>query len=142
MDIQQAMIRLHARPRGFHLVTAEIVRGMTDLAAFSVGLAHLLVQHTSAGLTLNENADPDVRTDFSTIFDSLVPDGAPEYVHTIEGPDDMSAHVKSSLVGASLTIPIRDGALALGRWQGIYLCEYRNRATDRTIVATVIGTRR
>ena len=142
MDIEQTEFRLAARPRGFHLVTGEIVAHCPVIGEFGVGVLHLFVLHTSAGLTLNENADPDVRTDFSTIFDRLVPDDQPEYVHTIEGPDDMSAHVKSSLVGAALTIPVRNGSLRLGRWQGIYLCEYRNYGGPRDLVATVIGKRR
>lgn len=142
MDIEQVAIRLAARPRGFHLVTREIISRLPVLAEFDVGILHLFIRHTSAGLTLNENADPDVRTDFETIFDRLVPDGAPEYVHTIEGPDDMSAHVKSSLVGSSVTIPLNNGSLSLGRWQGIYLCEYRTSGGHREIVATILGTRR
>lgn len=142
MDIEQTTIRLTARPRGFHLVTREIVSLFPGLEGFQVGLLHLFVRHTSAGLTLNENADPDVRADFSTIFDGLVPDEAPEYTHTLEGPDDMSAHVKSSLVGSSVTIPVRDGRPSLGRWQGVYLCEYRNHGGAREITATVMGTRK
>jgi len=142
MEIEQTTIQLEPRRRGFHLITREIVAQIPSLSVFDTGLLHLFIRHTSAGLTINENADPDVRTDFSTIFDRLVPDGAADYVHTIEGPDDMSAHVKSSLVGSSVTIPVQHGQPALGRWQGVYLCEYRNRGGSREIVATVIGTRK
>lgn len=142
MDIEQRTILLEARPRGFHLVTREILAGFPELSRFDIGLLHLFIRHTSAGLTINENADPDVRTDFKTIFDRLVPDGADDYVHTLEGPDDMSAHVKSSLVGSSVTVPVSNGRPALGRWQGVYLCEYRDRGGPREITATAIGTRK
>lgn len=132
-------ITLDPRPRGFHLVTAEVVGALPELADVAVGLAHVHVRHTSAGLTLNENASPDVRADFASWFDRAVPEDAPYWRHTLEGPDDMPAHVKSSLLGPSLTLPVRDGALALGTWQGIYLCEHRDRGGPRTLTLTLHG---
>lgn len=135
----QKQIRLRPRPRGFHLVTAEIVDGVPELASLAVGLATVFVQHTSASLTLNENASPDVRRDFGTWFDDSVPDGWPAFVHTLEGPDDMPAHIKASLLGAALTIPVSDGRLALGTWQGIYLCEHRDSGGARSVVVTAFG---
>ena len=135
----QRSITLQERPRGFHLVTDEVERGLPQLDDVRVGLAHLFMQHTSASLTLNENASPDVRRDFSAWFDRAVPDGADYFAHTLEGPDDMPAHIKSSLTGASLMLPVRDGRLALGTWQGIYLCEHRDRGGARTVLATVFG---
>ena len=136
---RQREIRLRPRPRGFHLVTREIVEALPELRELRVGLAHLHLLHTSASLTLNENASPDVRHDFATWFDRAVPDGAPYWTHTIEGPDDMPAHVKSSLLGFSLTLPVTDGGLALGTWQGIYLCEHRDRGGARSLIATLNG---
>jgi secondary thiamine-phosphate synthase enzyme len=136
---RQRQIRLRPQPRGFHLITREVVEGLPELAGFRVGLAHLHLLHTSASLTLNENASPDVRRDFATWFDGAVPDGAPYWTHTMEGPDDMPAHVKSSLLGFSLTLPIRDGDFALGTWQGIYLCEHRDHGGARSLVATLEG---
>ncbi|NLT05785.1 MAG: YjbQ family protein [Solirubrobacterales bacterium] len=132
-------ITLDPRPRGFHLITAEIVDALPELAGLAVGLAHVHVRHTSAALTLNENASPDVRADFASWFDRAVPEDAPYWRHTLEGPDDMPAHVKSSLLGPSLTLPVRDGALALGTWQGIYLCEHRDRGGPRTLTLTLHG---
>ena len=136
---RQRQIRLRPQPRGFHLITREVVEGLPELAEFRIGLAHLHLLHTSASLTLNENASPDVRRDFATWFDGAVPDGAPYWTHTMEGPDDMPAHVKSSLLGFSLTLPIRDGQLALGTWQGIYLCEHRDDGGARSLIATLEG---
>ena len=136
---RQRQIRLRPQPRGFHLVTREVVEGLPELAEFRIGLAHLHLLHTSASLTLNENASPDVRRDFATWFDGAVPDGAPFWTHTTEGADDMPAHVKSSLLGISLTLPIRDGDLALGTWQGIYLCEHRDHGGARSLIATLQG---
>ena len=136
---RQRQIRLRPQPRGFHLVTREVVEGLPELAEFRIGLAHLHLLHTSASLTLNENASPDVRRDFATWFDGAVPDGAPYWTHTMEGPDDMPAHVKSSLLGFSLTLPIHDGRLALGTWQGIYLCEHRDHGGPRSLIATLEG---
>lgn len=135
----QHVIALRPRPRGFHLVTREIESGIAELGSVQKGLAHVMILHTSAGLTLNENADPDVRADFATIFDHLVPEGRPEYVHTYEGADDMPAHAKSALIGASVTIPVRSGRFLLGTWQGIYLCEFRNRGGERRIAVTIFG---
>lgn len=135
----QRTISLKSRPRGFHLVTAEILGQLPELRQFRVGLAHFFILHTSASLTINENADPDVRRDLETQLRHLVPDGAGHYVHTLEGPDDMPAHIKSSLMGAGLTIPIGEGRLLLGTWQGIYLGEHRNHGGTRSIVATLNG---
>ncbi len=139
MRVEQWSFSLSAKPRGFHLVTDEIARKVGDFRGITTGICHIIIQHTSAGITLNESADPDVRTDFAQIFDRLVPENEPYYVHTLEGSDDMPAHVKSSLVGASVTVPITGGRLNLGSWQGIYLCEHRNRGGSRRIVATAIG---
>jgi secondary thiamine-phosphate synthase enzyme len=139
MSWHQRIIRLKARGRGAHLVTDEIARGLDGLPRLRVGLAHLFLQHTSASLCLNENADPDVRADLERWLDRAVPDGAPYFVHTAEGPDDMPAHVKSALLGVSLTIPISEGRLALGTWQGIWLCEHRGDGGSRTVVATLTG---
>ena len=132
-------IWLEPRPRGFHLVTREVVGSLPELAELRVGLLHLLIQHTSAALTLNENASSDVRHDFASWFDRAVPERAPYWTHTMEGDDDMPAHVKSSLLGPSLTLPIADGRLALGTWQGIYLCEHRDAGGVRRLVATLWG---
>jgi secondary thiamine-phosphate synthase enzyme len=135
----QQQIELRARPRGFHLVTSEIVDAVPDLERLDRGIATLFMQHTSASLTVNENASPDVRRDFSTWFDRAVPDGADYFAHTLEGPDDMPAHIKASLTGSSLTIPVSRGALALGVWQGIYLCEHRDNGGPRKLVFTAFG---
>jgi secondary thiamine-phosphate synthase enzyme len=135
----QREITLPARPRGFHLVTREVVGALPELGELRVGLAHLFIQHTSASLSLNENASPDVRRDFETWFSRAVPDGAPFWTHTLEGPDDMPAHVKASLLGPALSLPVADGRLALGTWQGIYLCEHRERGGPRTVLATLWG---
>jgi secondary thiamine-phosphate synthase enzyme len=137
----QREIRLEARPRGFHLVTREVVSALPELAELRVGLLHLHILHTSASLTLNENASPDVRRDFASWFDRAVPEDAPYWTHTLEGPDDMPAHVKSSLLGASLMLSIARGRLALGTWQGIYLCEHRDAGDPRRLVATAWGER-
>ena len=135
--VLQREFTLRPRSRGFHLVTDEIVRNLPPLP--EAGLLHLFIRHTSAGLSINENADPDVRTDLSAIFDRLVRERESYYVHTLEGDDDMPAHAKSTLTGVGLTIPIVGGRPGLGTWQGIYLCEFRNRAAGRRIVATVVG---
>ena len=134
----QRDITLRPRPRGFHLVTAEVVSAMPELAEVPVGLTHVFIKHTSAALTLNENASPDVRRDFATWFDAAVPENGP-WTHTAEGPDDMPAHIKGSLLGFDLTIPIADGRLALGTWQGIYLCELRDRGGPRRLTVTLNG---
>lgn len=133
--INQVEITLTARPRGFHLVTEEVLRQLGPLP--DVGLFHLFIKHTSAGLAINENADPSVRVDFEGFFNRLVPENLPFLTHTAEGPDDMPAHVKSVLAGASVSIPITGGRLNLGTWQGIYLCEFRNNGGRRKLVATV-----
>ena len=135
----QRQLRLRPQPRGFHLVTREVAEGLPELAEYRIGLAHLHLLHTSASLTLNENASPDVRHDFATWFDGAVPDGAPYWTHTMEGPDDMPAHVKSALLGFSLTLPVRDGRFALGTWQGIYLCEHRDHGGPRSLIVTLQG---
>lgn len=135
----QKTLTLKPRPRGFHLVTAEILGHLPELRQFRVGLAHFFILHTSASLTLNENADPDVRRDLETQLRHLAPDGAAHYEHTLEGPDDMPAHIKASLMGSSVTIPIVDGRPALGTWQGIYLGEHRNHGGARSIIATLNG---
>lgn len=135
----QRTIRLSARPRGFHLITGEVVDALPELERVEVGLLHLLIQHTSASLALNENASPDVRQDFEAWFDRAVPEGAPFWTHTLEGDDDMPAHDKAALLGPSLTLPVSGGRLALGTWQGIFLCEHRDRGGPRSLVATVWG---
>ena len=134
----QQQIELPAKPRGFHLVTQEVLAKLPQLGEVSVGLLHLFIQHTSASLSINENADADVPRDLEAVFSTIAPEDFP-YDHTCEGPDDMPAHVKASLLGASLTIPISGGRLALGTWQGIYLCEHRNRGGQRRLVATIFG---
>lgn len=133
--IRQASFSLQARSRGFHIVTNEIRSHLGDLPG--TGILHLYIKHTSAGLTINEAADPDVLLDFESFFNKIVPENEPFLVHTIEGPDDMPAHIKASLVGSSISIPITDGQLNLGTWQGIYLCEFRNSAASRKVVATI-----
>ena len=133
--IHQQLIVVPARCRGYHLITSMILKKLGELP--DAGLLNLFIQHTSAALTINENADPSVRTDFESAVNRIVPEGASYYTHTLEGNDDMPAHVKSSLVGPSLTIPVRDGRLALGTWQGIYLCEFRDYGGDRRILATL-----
>jgi secondary thiamine-phosphate synthase enzyme len=135
----QHEVVLEPRPRGFHLVTDEVVRGVPELSSVRVGMAHVFIRHTSAALTLNENADPSVRRDFRTWFDRAVPDDADYFEHTTEGPDDMTSHIKSSLLGPSLTLPVSDGRLALGTWQGIYLCEHRERGGSRRLTVTLWG---
>jgi secondary thiamine-phosphate synthase enzyme len=139
MAWHQVQIQLKARPRGFHLVTSEIVAALPELEKLRVGVAHIFIQHTSASLTINENADPDVRADMERWFDQAVPENAPYIVHTAEGPDDMPAHLKASLLGSSVSIPIREGRLALGTWQGVYLGEHRDHGGARTIVVTLQG---
>lgn len=139
MAWHQTQIRLKPRSRGFHLITSELTAGLPDLARFKIGLAHFFIQHTSASLCVNENADPDVRADMERWFNRAIPDGADYFQHTAEGDDDMTAHVKSVVLGASVTVPIRDGRLALGTWQGIYLGEHRDQGGGRTVVVTLNG---
>ncbi len=138
MEWFQTDLSLQAKPRGFHLITRQVVAAATELANFRVGLMQVFIQHTSASLTLNENADPDVRVDMETAMNRICPEEMP-FIHTCEGPDDMPAHVKASMLGSSVTIPVSDGRLALGTWQGIYLCEHRDRGGGRRVVITVMG---
>lgn len=135
----QRRLTLQPQPRGFHLVTREVLGHLPELAQVEVGLLHLFIQHTSAALTVNENADPDVRADFEQHFNRMVPENAPYYRHTDEGSDDMPAHLKASLLGPSLLLPVSRGRLALGTWQGIYLCEHRNHGGARSLIATLQG---
>ncbi len=135
----QRELRLPARRRGFHLITREVTEALPELAGVAVGLLNVFIQHTSASLTINENADPDVPADLERSFSAIAPEDFP-YRHTVEGPDDMPAHVKAALLGSSVSIPVRDGHLALGTWQGIYLCEHRNQAHARTLVLTLQGS--
>ena len=136
---KQKTIQLSPRSRGFHIITDEIVKKLPEIGEYQVGLLHLMIQHTSASLTINENACPLVRHDFEKHFNEFVPENAPYYKHTYEGPDDMPAHLKTSILGNSLTIPIGEGTLKLGIWQGIYLGEHRDVASPRHIVATLQG---
>ena len=135
--IQQIEFTLRAYPRGIHLITGEILNKLPQLP--EAGIINLLIKHTSAALALNENADPDVRSDLRSIFDRMVPENAPYYLHTDEGPDDMPSHAKSVIVGSTLTLPVTRGRLNLGTWQGIYLCEFRDYGGARSIVATVMS---
>lgn len=135
----QKSIRLAARSRGFHIVTRDIEREIPELASVRCGVAHVFILHTSASLTVNENADPTVRDDMETFFTRTVPEHATLYRHTDEGLDDMTSHIKSSLLGSSVSVPVTNGRFSLGTWQGIYLCEHRNRARSRTLVVTVMG---
>jgi secondary thiamine-phosphate synthase enzyme len=135
----QREVALEPRPRGFHLITREVLVALPELHEIAVGLMHLLLRHTSASLTLNENASPDVRRDLDAWFDQAVPERSHLWTHTLEGPDDMPAHVKASLLGATLTLPIAGGRLSLGTWQGLYLCEHRDRGGPRSLIATLWG---
>jgi secondary thiamine-phosphate synthase enzyme len=135
----QREVTLRPRPRGFHLVTDEVVDAVPEIAQLRVGLVHVFMRHTSASLTLNENASPAVRRDFESHLNAAVPEDAPYWTHTLEGPDDMPAHIKASLLGPSVTIPVARGDLALGTWQGIYLCEHRDHGGPRSLVVTVWG---
>jgi secondary thiamine-phosphate synthase enzyme len=139
MKIFQQPLQLKARKRGFHLVTSEIVQALPQIGEISVGICQVFIQHTSASLTINEDADPTVRKDFETYFNKAVPENDPNYLHHDEGPDDMPAHLKAAILGSSVTIPIRNGQLALGTWQGIYLCEHRNYAHPRNLLITAWG---
>lgn len=139
MKIFQNNIELEQRKRGFHIITADILRAMPQIKEISMGLCQVFIQHTSASLTINENADPTVRQDFEMYFSKTVPERAPDYRHDYEGDDDMPAHLKAAMLGSSVTIPISNGRLALGTWQGIYLCEHRNHGGRRSIVITAWG---
>ena len=134
----QRTVQLEARPRGFHLVTRDVLAALPELAGIRIGLLHVFIQHTSASVTINENADPDVPTDLESSFSHLAPEHFP-YSHTIEGPDDMPAHVKAAMLGSSVTIPIASGSLCFGTWQGIYLCEHRDHGGRRKLVLTLWG---
>ena len=135
----QHTIKLSPLTRGFHLITEKIVKECTELSTIDIGICQVFIQHTSASLTINENADPSVRTDFESHINVMVPENASYYIHTYEGADDMPAHIKTSLMGNSVQIPITDGRFNLGIWQGIYLCEHRNNASGRDIVITMFG---
>ena len=135
----QREVRLRPRPRGFHLVTDEVLDAVPEIGDVGVGILHVFIRHTSASLTLNENASPDVRRDFESWANDAVPEDARYWTHTLEGSDDMPAHIKASLFGPSLSIPLSDGRLAVGTWQGIYLCEHRDSGGARTLVVTVWG---
>jgi len=136
---KQKEIFLHGRNRGFHLVTSEILSQIHELKTIRTGILHVFIKHTSASLTLNENADPSVRSDFENYFTASIPDNTPYFDHDTEGSDDMPAHLKASIIGSSVSIPITDGKLNLGTWQGIYLCEHRNFGGSRDVVITLIG---
>ena len=139
MDWFQKTIMLEGKSRGFHLITNQILDQIPEITEFKIGIVHLFIKHTSASLTINENADPTVREDLEQHFNHSVPENKPFYQHTMEGPDDMPAHIKSTTIGNSLTIPISDGRLNLGTWQGIYLCEHRNHANGRNLMVTING---
>ncbi|MGB7395158.1 MAG: secondary thiamine-phosphate synthase enzyme YjbQ [Pricia sp.] len=139
MKFYQTEIRLSGHKRGFHLITDKIISSFPNLQKIETGMLQVFIKHTSASLTINENADPTVRIDFETHINVMVPENASYYKHTFEGPDDMPAHIKASLMGASVQIPITGGRLNLGTWQGIYLCEHRNSASDRKLVLTAFG---
>jgi len=135
----QKQITLSPKPRGFHLVTNEILQQIPEIKQYKMGVAHIFIQHTSASLCINENADPSVRTDMESHFNEIVPENAQYYIHTYEGPDDMPAHIKAVLIGESVSIPVTKGRFNLGTWQGIYLCEHRNRGGSRRLIVTMWG---
>ena len=139
MKFFQKEIKLQSYPRGFHLITQEVLNAIADINDIKIGQLHVFIKHTSASLTINENADPTVRLDFESHINKMVPENQPYYKHTFEGSDDMPAHIKASLMGTSVQIPITNGQLNLGTWQGIYLCEHRNFANGRQLVLTVFG---
>jgi secondary thiamine-phosphate synthase enzyme len=139
MKIFQQAVQIQGKSRGFHLITNEIIRALPQIKEFKAGICQVFIQHTSASLTINENADPTVRKDFEMFFNKAVPENDPDYLHDYEGSDDMPAHIKASLLNSSVIIPIRNGRLALGTWQGIYLCEHRNNGGSRSLLLTVWG---
>lgn len=139
MKIFQQQLHLTQRKRGFHLITAEVVNALPQISEFKTGILQVFIQHTSASLTINENADPTVRKDFEMYFNKAVPENDPDYLHDDEGSDDMPAHLKAAMLGSSVTVPIRNGGLALGTWQGIYLCEHRNYGGSRSLIITAWG---
>lgn len=140
MEIFQTSLQLPSFSRGYHIITRQVEEACTFLPKIEAGILHVFIQHTSASLTINENADPDVRTDFDAYFNRLAPENEPYYVHTMEGPDDMPAHLKTAILGFSLQIPISQGKLNLGTWQGIYLCEHRNHGGRRRLIITAYGS--
>ncbi len=140
MQSIQREITLPPFPRGFHLITDLVLREIPELKDIQVGILQVFIKHTSASLTINENADPTVRTDFESYFNDYVPENFPKFIHTYEGPDDMPAHIKASLLGSSISLPITNGRPNLGTWQGIYLCEHRDRGGSRKIVVTALGS--
>ena len=135
----QKEIRISKKPRGFHLITNDVISNFSEISQIKKGILQVFIKHTSASLTINEDADPTVRTDFESHFNEMVPENQPYYRHTMEGPDDMPAHLQSSILGSNVQIPITDGSLNLGSWQGIYLCEHRNYGGDRSLVLTAWG---
>lgn len=139
MQIHQQTLQLKERKRGFHLITSEVLQALPQITHIETGVMQVFIQHTSASLTINENADPTVRRDFEMYFSKVVPENDPDYLHDDEGPDDMPAHLKAAMLGSSVMIPIRNGRLALGTWQGIYLCEHRNYGGSRNLIITVWG---
>jgi secondary thiamine-phosphate synthase enzyme len=139
MKIYQQPLQLKERKRGFHLITTEVIQALPQISEIKTGICQVFIQHTSASLTINENADPTVRRDFEMYFNKVVPENDPDYMHDDEGPDDMPAHLKAALLDCSVTIPIRNGRLALGTWQGIYLCEHRNHGRSRNLIITAWG---
>ncbi len=139
MQIYQKDITLRQRSRGAHLVTGDIYEAFSEIAGIKAGIANIFIKHTSASLAINENADPDVREDLENYLNRVVPENLTDYLHTAEGSDDMTSHIKSILIGSSLTIPIKRGKFALGTWQGIYLCEHRNNASARNVIITIFG---
>lgn len=139
MNCYQKTIKLRPYSRGFHIITDVIINEFPELQSIETGILHVFIQHTSAGLTINENADPTVRKDFETFINDIIPESYPKFIHDYEGPDDMPAHLKSSFFGSSLQIPLSKGKLMLGTWQGIYLCEFRNYGGSRTLVLTAMG---
>ena len=139
MKIFQQAITLSERRRGFHLITSEVLHALPQISELKTGIMQVFIQHTSASLTINENADPTVRRDFETYFNKAVPENDPDYQHNDEGPDDMPAHLNAAMLGSSVTIPIRNGRLAVGTWQGIYLCEHRNYGGRRNLMVTAWG---
>lgn len=139
MNFYQKHLTISPKPRGFHLITNEILKNIPEIKNIKTGIANIFIQHTSASLTINENADPDVRKDFETHFNVMVPEDAKYFRHTSEGPDDMTSHIKSSMLGCSLNIPITGGKFNFGTWQGIYLCEHRNSGGERNLVVTISG---
>ncbi|RNC87426.1 MAG: YjbQ family protein [Allomuricauda sp.] len=139
MKFYQNEIKLQAYPRGFHLITDAVLHAVPEIETLSKGMLHVFIKHTSASLTINENADPTVRVDFESHMNRMVPEDAPYFIHTYEGPDDMPAHIKASLMGSSVQLPISRGRLNLGTWQGIYLCEHRNKASGRSLVISAFS---